>query len=255
MSHKVKISGIYKIESISHPERIYIGSAINIKKRWNYHTEGLSHNKHHSQKLQRHFNKYGRNDLMFSVVEECPSVLLIQREQFYINALKPYFNIAKIAGSCLGVKRSKETMLKQLATRKANNKSLSEEGHKNISKALLGNTNGRGSRGKKRKPRTEEAKRKQSERMMGHRRCVGRVYSEQTIEKFREDWDKRKQTTSSKYRGVVISGGRITCAIYIKSKRIYLGNFKSEEDAARAYDKAAKELLGIKAHLNFPEEI
>ena len=32
-----KFSGVYKIQSICKPERVYIGSAVNIDKRWKEH--------------------------------------------------------------------------------------------------------------------------------------------------------------------------------------------------------------------------
>lgn len=104
----MKISGIYKIQSISHPERCYIGSAVDYKSRWRIHIHDLKNNKHHSGKLQNHFNKYGESDLIFIMVEPCVPELLINREQYFIDTLNPFFNICKIAGSCLGVKRSQE---------------------------------------------------------------------------------------------------------------------------------------------------
>ena len=96
------IIGIYKISSTIHPERTYIGSTANIKKRWNKHLYDLKHNKHHSIKLQRHFNKYGKNDLMFKLVEKCSEKLLLIKEQHYLNMSINYFNICKIAGNCSG---------------------------------------------------------------------------------------------------------------------------------------------------------
>lgn len=108
----MSISGIYKIQSVSNPKKIYIGSAINIKHRWACHLSDLKKNKHASTKLQNHYNKYGKKDLEFSIISGCDKNDLVNMEQFYIDAYKPFFNICKIAGSQLGTKRSLESKLK-----------------------------------------------------------------------------------------------------------------------------------------------
>lgn len=58
---------------------------------------------------------------------------------------------------------------------------------------------------------------------------------------------------SSKYKGVTRENNRWRARIKADEKRIHLGLFHSEEEAARAYDQAAKELFGEFALLNFPE--
>ena len=93
----MKICGIYKIQSKNKPERIYVGSSINVHRRWNEHKSRLLAGEHWNAKLQRHFNKYGWDDLEFSVIVGCDKNSLISFEQFYIDALDPWFNLVKIA--------------------------------------------------------------------------------------------------------------------------------------------------------------
>lgn len=102
------MGAIYKIESVIHPERVYIGSAVNLSRRWSMHLSALRKDKHHSGKLQNHFNKYGEVDLLFSVLLECEKESLLINEQSFIYLYKPYFNICPTAGSSLGVIRSDE---------------------------------------------------------------------------------------------------------------------------------------------------
>ena len=62
-------------------------------------------------------------------------------------------------------------------------------------------------------------------------------------------WDKERQNWMSYIGSTYGSAGKS-----IKTKREYLGRFKNEEDAARAYDKRAREVWGDYAHLNFPTQ-
>ena len=48
---------------------------------------------------------------------------------------------------------------------------------------------------------------------------------------------------------------RWRASISIDGKRISLGRYETEEDAARAYDEVAKKHRGSKAKLNFPGEV
>lgn len=133
--------GIYKIESKT-TNRIYVGSSLNITKRWRVHMSDLKLNKHHSIILQRHVNKYGLYDLVFSTIEECSDNLLISREQYYLDSLNPYFNIRKKADSNLGIKRTEETKQKIRAFNLG--KKLSDETRLKMSLRMKGNqyTNG-----------------------------------------------------------------------------------------------------------------
>lgn len=105
----IKKSGIYKIQSIVEPEKFYIGSSINIQSRKRQHFSMLKLNKHDATYLQNYYNKYGRESLVFHIIEECNQEILIQREQYYIDTLKPVFNSRKNAESNFGHKFSEES--------------------------------------------------------------------------------------------------------------------------------------------------
>ena len=174
MNAKMKISGIYKISSKVKPSREYFGSSQDIFGRLRMHLRDLRRGKHHSPKLQHHYNKYGEADLIFQMVLGCDVIDLIKTEQYFLDSYKPYFNILPNAGSHLGAKRSPESCKRcSLAKTGVNHhyygKHLSD-GHK---KALSASLKGRTSYWKGKKL-SEETKEKMSKAR------VGRSVSEET---------------------------------------------------------------------------
>ena len=105
-------SGIYRIINITN-NKIYMGSAKDIAQRWAIHKSRLVLQQHHSVPLQRAYNKYGASSFIFEVVEYCEISDLLLREQYYIDTLHPEYNVCKMAGSCIGHKRSEESKQKQ----------------------------------------------------------------------------------------------------------------------------------------------
>ena len=94
---------------------------------------------HKNAKLQCHANKYGLDDLCFSIIVCCDQNELITYEQFYIDSIDPWFNICAKASSRLGIKMSDEAKDK---LRRINlNKKVSEETKIKMSEAqkLIGN--------------------------------------------------------------------------------------------------------------------
>jgi hypothetical protein len=65
---------------------------------------------------------------------------------------------------------------------------------------------------------------------------------------------KRKSKTRSKYKGLEYDRiqRKWKARIQYNGRKIYLGSFASEVDAAKAYDKKAKVLFGEFARFNFP---
>ena len=154
----MNITGIYKIESKIKPEKIYIGSAVSISKRWNIHLCLLRSNKHYNKKLQSHFNKYGESDLQFSVLLGCPKEDLIKIEQFFIDSHNPWFNNRPKAESNLG-KRG------QIPWNKGLKNGYSDEVRKKMSDSHKGQV--AWNKGLKCKKQSDETKLKRSESMKG----------------------------------------------------------------------------------------
>jgi group I intron endonuclease len=201
----MKITGIYKIQSTIKPERIYIGSAVDIKRRWYEHTHDLKLNNHNNPKLQNHYNKYGNEDLIFTVMKECSIKLLLEREQYYIDKLKPFYNICCVAGNTLGIRyKLSDEIRKKMSDKRMGhigwNRGLtketdsrliiSEETKLKISKSKLG---------KKRKPFSDKHKENIRLSKIGistwskdRKNPSGRYCSEETRKKMRMAWESRK---------------------------------------------------------------
>src|ERR1700743_692572 len=93
-------SGIYKITCIS-TSKFYIGSSEDVLRRKDRHYSDLKRGCHINSYLQRSFDKYGRDQIRFEIIEFCKDI--ISREQYYIDTLKPHFNARKVASSNPGL--------------------------------------------------------------------------------------------------------------------------------------------------------
>lgn len=111
-------TGIYVIEQAG-TDRFYIGSSVRIYARWYGHRRALDAGRHHSPFLQNAWTKHGADAFVFSVLEECAREELLEREQEYIDAFKPTFNVCPLARSRYGSKVSEETRAKIAAAVRA----------------------------------------------------------------------------------------------------------------------------------------
>ncbi|MCY8922076.1 GIY-YIG nuclease family protein [Bacillus atrophaeus] len=62
------MKGIYQITN-KHNMKKYIGSSINVFKRWKQHVTDLHYGLHHSHLLQKDWDKYSLNDFTFEILE------------------------------------------------------------------------------------------------------------------------------------------------------------------------------------------
>lgn len=107
----------------------YIGSAVNFKNRKWSHISSLRRNKHKNQFIQNSWNKYGEDAFIFEIIEIVnKKENLIMREQYWIDALFPTFNLCKVAGSPLGVKHTDKSKLNMSLAHVG--QTFEERGHK-----------------------------------------------------------------------------------------------------------------------------
>lgn len=91
--------GIYKITN-KITNKSYIGQSRDIKKRWNNHkiaSKNPSDNSY-DYPLYKAFRKYGIDNFVFEILEECEIKELNNKEQFWINYYKPNYNQAPGGG-------------------------------------------------------------------------------------------------------------------------------------------------------------
>lgn len=93
----IVLCGIYKIINVLN-NKIYIGSSINVTSRIRNHFNDLKAKRHKNNYLQNVYNKYGKEIFTWSLIEKCKKERLLEREQYYLDSLKPEYNICKIAG-------------------------------------------------------------------------------------------------------------------------------------------------------------
>lgn len=81
--------GIYKIITL-HNNKYYIGSSIDIEKRWRDHLSKMRMQKHANIYLQNVYNKYGESDFAFVVLLEMPDASnaeIRQKEQEFLDRI------------------------------------------------------------------------------------------------------------------------------------------------------------------------
>ena len=85
------MTGIYKITCLSTGE-VYVGQSTAIARRWATHKRELKKGIHYNKHLQRTYDKYGEDDFVYEILEQCPAEKLNEREKFYIKIYDSFNN-------------------------------------------------------------------------------------------------------------------------------------------------------------------
>lgn len=149
-------AGVYEVRNIITGER-YIGSSVCLRRRWTKHRACLKNGTSYHPRLMAAWAQYGESAFEFRTLEVCErdKDTLRAREQKWMDALKPEYNVNPIATSTLGLKMGPDTRAK-------------------MSIKLLGNKHALGTH------QSPEARAKQSIRGMGNTWALGYKQSPET---------------------------------------------------------------------------
>jgi len=201
--------GIYEIINLCDGRATsYVGSSMDIKRRWQDHEGRLRGGQHRNEHLQRAWDKYGEGAFSFCVLELIDDqACLLRREQHFLDRafrVGNTYNIAKDATATRrGIMHTDEAKHKMSEAQKGKRLSeehcrkigatlkgrqLSEEHRRKIGAALKGKKRPgqkhtkehrrKNSEARKGKKHTEETKRKMSESAMGNQNGLGYKHTE-----------------------------------------------------------------------------
>jgi hypothetical protein len=105
-------TGIYRW---THKEsrKTYVGSAIILSHRFrNYYNISFLEREttKNNSMIYKALIKYGYSSFKLEILEYCDALVIIEREQYYLNILNPVYNILKTARSLKGFRHSKTTI-------------------------------------------------------------------------------------------------------------------------------------------------
>lgn len=193
------LSGIYAIRN-KVSGKVYIGRAINLEKRKRRHFAMLRLGNHHSEKLQRAWNKSGPDAFVAETLIRCHRDHLELFEQICIDGYDSYrdgYNACPISGAPMAGKtntpESNElrsvalTGIKRSAEHGANT-SFAMNGVKHPPERVAANAAAR---------RRPEARAATSARMMGNKNGLGTRHTEQSKTKMSASWTPERKAALS----------------------------------------------------------
>lgn len=91
-SQGLPVRAVYAIRNRA-TGNLYVGSSEHVARRFRHHVNMLNRGVHHSSWLQRSWNKRGKDQFQFIVLEVFPDgVNIVERESEFVRMLKPAYN-------------------------------------------------------------------------------------------------------------------------------------------------------------------
>ena len=204
-------SGIYKIFNVIN-NKIYIGSSINVTRRIKQHIKKLETNNHINSYLQNSWNKHGKENFIFELLETCNEEKLLEREQFYMDFHKCY---NRKSGYNINIRADRKVMseeTKRKISESQKGKTLSSEHKQKI---------GKSNKGKKQSPQT---KKKRSLSMLGKKA------SDETRNKISIGNKGKHVSDETRKKLSIINKGRFVGCKHTKAKKyiVYFPNGKKK---------------------------
>lgn len=206
-------SGIYLLTNLLNKDQ-YVGQSIDLGKRFTkYFTLSYIKNRN-TLVISRALIKYGYANFSISILEYCDKDILNEKEQHYMDIIKPVYNTLKIAGSSSGYKHSQESKDKR---------SLSLKGkYTGINSPLFGRTH------------TEQTKELMSSmRKAQDNYFYGKTHTDESKELIRQKATGRKHLPSTLEKMSKIKGNPVNIYEKCDSEGFkFIGNFISARKAA-----------------------
>lgn len=116
-------SGVYTLICME-TNRVYIGSSVKLGARFLDYMQPKYLGSRPNSPLIKAIIKYGYINFCFAVLETCKPWEVLEREQYWLDLIRPEYNLSPTAGSTLGISLSEEAKAKIGAARKGQTLSL-----------------------------------------------------------------------------------------------------------------------------------
>jgi len=212
--------GIYEIVNKKNGNK-YVGSSIDVKRRWRAHKSEFKRGVHFNGHLQNAWNKYGEKSFMFKVLVYTNPKESLRLENLLLDTRNYEYNIATDAvASFLGMTHSKETKKKM---------SLAHTGQGNPMYGMSGKLNPMWGR-----HRSEEVKQKLS------RANSGREVSKEIREKLRKTSSGRTHSEDTKRKISIANTGENNYA-WIDISKKDIEKMKLLKEQGKSYEKISQD--------------